>query len=241
MAIGLFRPMLENIQEANAVPVLAFSTLIACLSFAMPQTSANQSTVPSLSSRANYVKDLLDMFRLVRGVKGVMSGTWTWVADSPVAALLLSANMEDPDEPLGYDAEVAVRELENHIRTDAETEGQKIDYLDAMQHFRRCFPRGTAGKHCQGLVLAWPFLVSDKFFLAMVEGQHIALVILGFFGALLHMLKSVWWVGDKGRQLVAAVCNILPAERSAWMTWVRMRVNLNYDHHWSTTDSIESG
>ncbi|KAH6974775.1 hypothetical protein EDB80DRAFT_830602 [Ilyonectria destructans] len=176
-AIGLFRPMLENIQEANAVPVIAFSTLIADLSFAMRHASPDQSTVPTPTKYAN---DQLDVFRLVRGVKGILSRASTWAENSPISPLLLSTNMEDPEEPLSYDAEVAVRALEKHIHINAETEDLKVGYLDAMQQFRRCYPRGSASKHCPGVIFAWPFLVSNEFFFGYGRRKAHRLGYLGF-------------------------------------------------------------
>ncbi|KAH8600176.1 hypothetical protein B0O99DRAFT_682622 [Bisporella sp. PMI_857] len=198
-AVEIFRPMLENIQEANAMPVLAFSTLIACLQFTMPHTSLSQPTVPTPNK---YISDQLDMFRLVRGIKGVLDTAWTWAENSPLSLLFIGTAMEDPEEPLPYNAEVVVQALEKHIQINAETEELKNGYLDAMHQFRKCYPRGTPGNRCQTLVFAWPFLLSNNFFLAMLAGRPIALIILGYFGTLLHMLKSRWWVGNRGQQLL---------------------------------------
>ncbi|KAH7408843.1 hypothetical protein BKA64DRAFT_383222 [Cadophora sp. MPI-SDFR-AT-0126] len=38
-ALGLYRPLLDHITEGNCAPVVAFSTLVACLAMAIPQSS----------------------------------------------------------------------------------------------------------------------------------------------------------------------------------------------------------
>jgi len=234
-AIGLFRPMLDDIHPENAVPVVAFAGLVVCISFAMSQASHHQPASPSTAM--GFVREMVDIFRLVRGVKGVLRNSWSWVENSSVGPLLL-LDMGNSADPLGLDAEVAVKSLEARIHVEVETEVLRTEYLDAMQHFRACYPRQYLGLRCQGPILAWPVLVSDGFLSAVVEGKPIALAILGFYGALLHTLKDIWWVGDIGRQLVAAVCELLPPECECMMKWARQRVDFlnNFNQPRSTSE-----
>jgi hypothetical protein len=222
-AISLFRPLLDNIDSENAIPLIAFSTLVACLSFAMPQVSLHRLAPPS--TRISFVEHVLDIFRLMRGVRGVMESAWVWVKGSAVAPLL-TLSVEKLEEPLEFAAEVAVRALEARIHVDAESEDEKTDYLDAMNHLRTCYPRGPLGTHHQALIFAWPVLVSDRFFTTMNERKTIPIAILGFYGTLLHMLSHIWWAGDKGSRLVKTVSELLPPEWESVMKWARMRVDL---------------
>ncbi|KAF4635768.1 hypothetical protein G7Y89_g2316 [Cudoniella acicularis] len=206
-AISIFRPLLNNVDSQTAVPAVAFSTVIGCLSFAMPGISHLQE-LPSAGP--TFVKNLLDIFRLVRGVKVVLESTFQWVEDSPMAPLL-KLKLNDSEEPLEFNAEVAVREIEAKIRSEVHSEEQRLDYLDAVTVFRRCFPRGPFDFEDQdrSLISAWPAMVRDTFFADMLEMKiGFPLVILGYYGVLMHFMSSSWWVKDKGNKLVEAVSKL---------------------------------
>ena len=220
-AVSLFRVVLDNVDEQSAVPALAFSTLVACLSFAMPQEIMRTHT-----PEPTYVKNILDIFRLVRGVKDVMASTSQFVKDSHIAPLM-TMPLQNTEGPLDFHAEIAVRELEARILSGAEPMAFKNDYLDAVMIFRRCYPRGAFEAQHQALVSAWPVMVRDSFFaeiLGMKAG--IGLVTLGYYGVLMHLMRSTWWIQDKGRRLVEGIVNILTPEWQPLMSWPEERVGI---------------
>lgn len=232
-AISLFRPLLDHVDSQTAVPALAFSTLIGCLSFAIPQAFSH----PSARSPAGpeFVKNLLDIFRLVRGVKSVLGSASPWVKDSPMAPLL-TLQLENAEVPLEFNAEIAVREVEAKIRLNVLSEEQMLDYLAAMALFRQCFPRGPFGAQHQALISAWPVMVRDTFFAEMLEMKvGFPLVIMGYYGVLMHFMRSTWWIRDKGKRLVEAASGMLTLEWQNLMSWPRTAVGIQQD---CTLDSI---
>ncbi|PMD28782.1 hypothetical protein L207DRAFT_443499 [Hyaloscypha variabilis F] len=221
-AVSLYRPLLNHLSQENGAPVFAFSALLACLAIAMPEISHHQPAPPTTAMA--YLTNMFDTLGLIRGVKKIVACTWPWIQDTSVAPLLI-LNLEMFTERLEFDVEVAIRSLEARIRADAECEELKDEYLDAMRHFRKCYPRGKWEDVHQGIALTWPVLVSDGFFAALIEQRPIPIAILGLWGTVLDLLYDVWWVGRKGRRLVEALSELLPPGWESLMKWARMRVD----------------
>ncbi len=221
-AISVYRPLLNHVSEENCASIMAFSTVVACLAIAMPQISSHEPDPPS--SAMAFVTNMFELLSLIRGVKMIVACTWPWIQNTTVAPLL-EIDIEMFSDPLPFEAAEAVRSMEERIRAEAECELRE-DYLDAMKIFVKCYPRGSVGNMLQGIVLAWPAMVSDRFFTVMTERRPIPLAILGMWGKVLGMLHDVWWVGNKGQRLVAAVSELLPPAWESTMRWAKIRVNL---------------
>ena len=216
-AISLFRPLLDDVDSQTAVPVVAFSTLIGCLSFAIPQSFLRHLASPPTGPE--FMKNLLEIFRLVRGVKTVLGSASQWIKDSPMAPLL-TIQMEDAEIPLEFHAEIAVREVEAKIRLNIPSEEKRQEYLAAITLFRQCFPRGPFRAQHRALISAWPVMVQDTFFTELLEMKvGFPLVIIGYYGVLMHFMSSTWWIGHKGKRLVEAVFCMLEPKWQDLMSW----------------------
>ncbi|KAH8645939.1 hypothetical protein BGZ60DRAFT_521691 [Tricladium varicosporioides] len=237
-AISLFRPFLDNINRQMAVPAIAFSTLIGCLSFAIPQVF--QHPLEPHSAGPALVKNLLNIFRLVRGVGSVLASTSQWARDSPMAPLL-TLQMEDAEVPLEFNAEIAVREVEAKIRLEIPSEEQKLNYLTATTLFRQCFPRGSFKPEHQSLISAWPVMAQDTFFAEMLEMKvGFPLVIMGYYGALMHFMSSGHFVCHFSatlQQLLSVLT--IPSRNFYYLIYCRIRCRLI--HATMTGDDSNNG
>jgi len=161
-------------------------------------TSISFATLPELPPIAtDYLELILAKFRSLRAVKDMLQSVWPMLETSSVGLFLFMDTARRAD-PKAVNTEVA---------------------LDAVRYLRHSLQHKVQ-------VLTWPLLVSDLFFQAMTEREPAAIAILGFYGALLHMMEAVWYVGDKGYRIVSAAAEILPPEWKTLMRWASMHVNL---------------
>lgn len=218
-AITLFRNILDDISRENSTAVFIFASLIVCISFAIPQGPPQLAVSASIDS----VQALIDIFRLERGINGILKMIWPWIQDSAVAPLV-QMDLSDAEHPLHFDDEFALKSLEDLIRAEAESETFMNDYLDATRVFRACYPRRVLPRKQRSLIMAWPVLISQGFFTAMSDERPIALAILGFYGAILHDLRDVWWARERGLLVVTACCDLVPPKWESKMLWAKSRV-----------------
>ena len=147
-----------------------------------------------------------------------------WICQTSIAPLF-NVDIESTFKtPLDADLEEIMASLEKRIAEQAETEEMKAEYMSAMHRLRQSYPRGDWDSIHQGMIMAWPVIVSDGFFTAMTEGRQIAIAILGVWGTALDMMKGVWWIGRKGKMLVDAAYELLPAGWEALFAWARKNV-----------------
>ncbi|PVH73999.1 hypothetical protein DL98DRAFT_468550 [Cadophora sp. DSE1049] len=224
-ALSLYRPLLDHITENNCAPVVAFSTLVACLAVAMPQSSPDQQPLPAPRAvAAAYVKSMFKTLALVRGVNMIVICTRQWIKHTSIAPLV-NVDVEMAFNcPLDADVEGIMTSLETRIAEQAESEEMRDEYLSAVHRLRQCYPRGDWETIHQSMLMAWPVVVSDGFFMAMVEGRQIAIAILGIWGTILDLMRDVWWVSGKGRMLVDAAYELLPAGWEELFAWARKKV-----------------
>ena len=68
-------------------------------------------------------------------------------------------------------------------------------------------------------LLAWPIQLRSDYLGLLGEKRPEALVILAYYGTLLHFYNRSWVVGETGRRLVQALGEYLGPEWKDWMQW----------------------
>lgn len=222
-AVEQFRTILEEITPTNAAAVFIFSSLLACVSFAIPQELPETAAVSF--TPLDILQKMIDIFTLERGVQTVLEASWTWVKDGSIKPLMVHIPTE-PENDLRGDEEQALKSLESRIRNENKSEDLKIEALNSLRLLRAIHPFHALPIERINFIMAWPVLVSSKFFTAICERQPFAIAILGYYGAVLHELMNVWWVGDKGLRLVMACTDILDPRWDESMRWAKCRVGL---------------
>ena len=209
-AMELLKPVLQGLGSGDADAVATFIPLLTSISFA---------TLPELPPIAtDYLELILAKFRSLRAVKDMLQSVWPMLETSSVGLFLFMDTARRAD-PKAVNTEVALEALEWRVHAEVVSKLLRIEYLDAVRYLRHSLQHKVQ-------VLTWPLLVSDLFFQAMTEREPAAIAILGFYGALLHMMEAVWYVGDKGYRIVSAAAEILPPEWKTLMRWASMHVNL---------------
>jgi hypothetical protein len=147
----------------------------------------------------------------------MLQSTWPTLESSQIRLLFVDTGRRA--DPTAANTDVALEALEWRVHAEVVSKLHRAEYLDAVRYLRRSLQQKVQ-------VLTWPLFVSDLFFQVMTKRAPAAIVILGFYGTLLHMLEAVWWVGDKGYRIVSAAAEILPPEWKILMRWASMHVNL---------------
>ncbi|KAH8679547.1 hypothetical protein BGZ60DRAFT_427880 [Tricladium varicosporioides] len=223
LAVEHFRPILEEITPTNATAVFIFSSLLACISFAIPQESPETTALPF--TPLDTLQKIINIFTLERGVQTVLEACWAWVKNGSIEPLMVHIPTE-PENDLRDDEEQALKSLESRIGRESRSEELKTEALKALQLLRAIHPFNALPTEQMSFIMAWPVLVSSTFFTAICERQPVAIAILGYYGAVLHGLVGVWWVGDKGLRLVMACTDLLGPRWDECMRWAKCRVGL---------------
>jgi hypothetical protein len=84
---------------------------------------------------------------------------------------------------------------------------------------------GDLKGHREKISFTWPLLVDDEYIDMLEQRQPIGLVILAYYGAVLHRFHSVWVVGDAGKFLVRLVTEYLGSEWAQHLQWPNSYVN----------------
>lgn len=222
-AVSLFSSVITDINADNAVAAFLLSALILCISYAMPP-DPSQST-PSATEALEHI---FGLFRLQRGIKQVLDASRGFFRDSPVSTMLKVPFANDL--PLPADDEAMLQSIEQRVKAEPNIlELLRESYMMAIDGLRKCYPVKGKERDHQNAMLGWPVRVSAEFFDAAVAKKPIAVAILAIYGILLHALKNVWWIGDKGKMLVSASSSLLPPEWEDLVAWVRLRVD--FDDH----------
>lgn len=221
--VSLFRLALDRVTKENALPVFIFSSLIVCISFALPQPPLQE--LDRSPASTGPLQSILDVFSLERGIDSVVRTTWHWLMESPLASQL-HLDLQNPDFPIKFDDDIALSCLEARIHAEVEHDPMEAEYLDAMRCLREVYTRGSTAVEHKSAILAWPVMVSPGFYGAISERAPPAIVILSFYGALLHELRDIWWLGSAGVRIVGACSDLLDSDWDKVICLAKQRVGL---------------
>ncbi|KAK2760415.1 hypothetical protein FQN54_002485 [Arachnomyces sp. PD_36] len=224
-AMSLFRIVLDELSPDNAVPAFLLSSLLVCISSAMPKDPTQQ-LAPPLSS-TDPLQYIFGTFHLKRGIKQVLSKSWPWVKDSALSPIF-KVEFNDAETRLPSQEEAALSIIVERVEAESESEESKAIYLGAIRELRRCYPFENWDRAVQGLVFAWPVVVSAEFFQEMVDRKPLAMAILCYYGILMDASSHMWWIGDGGKRLVSATTELLGPEWERLTKWATARVGLAY-------------
>lgn len=221
--VSLFRPTLDRVTKENAQSIFAFSSLVVCIALAMPPTL--QRTSDPQPPSAGTLMGVFEVFDLCRSINHVLRLTWHWLLESPLA-LQLHIKPQKPRSLLAYDDALALDSLGTHIEQHPLSESCKSDYREALSGLRDVYAYSNAAAERMSAILAWPVLVPLAFYQAMSEGEPLSIVMLSFYGALLHDLRDTWWVNGTGMRVVTACSDQLDSPWETAMFRPKQRVGL---------------
>lgn len=217
-ALKGFNQAQKNVNEVNCGAILLFASLLSV------HVLSDKSFIGSEPDE--YLAHILSCINLMRSVQTVVvSEWWEHLKVSDLAPMLDVEPLEKP-WPIPKECE----KLSFLISDTAMDENQQQIYKFAIERLHWAFVRSNRTQEEHTVirwVIAWPVLLKGEFVDLLVKHEPPALIILAFYGVLMHFYKNNWVVGESGKSLVAAVNARLGKEWRAWLEWPRQMVDLS--------------
>ncbi len=211
---------LHNVTQSNCHALFALSSIVAMLALKFPYPSNSRSS-------SAPVDEIVDFFRLIRGVKTVLESASDWLLGGWLAPLL-HYDWDPTLVPLPDDLRVAFDEVE--ARNDAVTGDLKDRkaYHFALRNLKIKFQTSKVMEEEPALVFAWPVGVQEHYISALRRHEPMATVILAYYSVLLHTVDEQWWAAGRGSHLIEAISRTLPPEWLPLIQWPRESVQLGW-------------
>ena len=231
-AIRLALPSLNKLIPDNCNAVFAFAGMVAFSMFALPASSdAGVSLSP--------LDDMLQFFPLVRGIGSLLhnGNMRAWIKKGDLQTLLeprgnfldqerycLYINCFEKTDTLpgrwpvtGQPTALALptnlkagldglEALNEQLCRDTE----RLYYRTAIELLKTQFGIIGINTDSRTTVFVWAGLVPDGYLIALRARRPMALVILAYYGLLVHLGNNRWWCAGRGAALIGAVHQELP-------------------------------
>ncbi|KAL8950313.1 MAG: hypothetical protein Q9222_003636 [Ikaeria aurantiellina] len=210
-ALNGFNSMQKEVDESNCIPVLLFSALLG--SHLLGDRSRTHGLGPS-----EHLDHIISCVRLMRSVSKLVLKRWTsFLQESEIAPLMRSRNPQPPFAvPSEYHALDSLMQQSDLGQTSLDAYSAAIDrlyWLIALIDVPNSMPDTPRS------TLAWPVQLSDDYMLLLEQRRPEALIILLYYGVVLHFCRHAWAIGDSGALLVRAIESQLGGYWKPWLDW----------------------
>ncbi|KAF7504529.1 hypothetical protein GJ744_002149 [Endocarpon pusillum] len=210
-ALNEFKQVREHVEASNCGAILIFACLLALHVLADPPRRQGLNF-------SDYLDHFLGCINLLRGVRHmVISDWWSYLYESELKPLLA---VEEPEKP--YNIPDECRDLAE-LTTNSDLGPTSIKAYDvAIERLQWNFAASALGEGTSStirFVMAWPVQLKDDYFELLNERRPEALIILAYYGALLHFYRASWAIGDSGAFLIRAVGAHTGPHWGRWMAW----------------------
>ncbi|KAL4791289.1 hypothetical protein BDV19DRAFT_370778 [Aspergillus venezuelensis] len=168
-----------------------------------------------------FLEDFIQSLRLHRGVRAVTNQSWPLLLKSPLKSLLEAEGNALSSNPDNSGDECAtLMELVNSA--DSLNMTIRNTYRDTIKHLQNAFDgshQHPARFSAIGPIISWPVIIPPRYVDLLEERTPEALVILAYFGALLHSHREMWMFGDSGAYIVTSIKGYLGPDWETWLNW----------------------
>lgn len=218
-AVGLtgLNNTLLDINTETCVPIFIFSTMTGLHSF-----------YETFAFRDDTFNQFLDKFvssiKLLRGVKLVIGDRWEHMRTTELAELLDSGQVlrSPPISP-----EVETKPLREMLAmSDLGQSSFKI-YDQAIGKLQQVFNAEHQIQHSKGsinMIFAWPIMICSGYNDLLMQRRPEAMIILAYYGVVLHNRRDTWPVGDAGQYLISSISEHLGNHWERWMAWPKTMI-----------------
>ncbi len=210
-ALNGFNAIEKNVGVSNCGAIMLFTSLLALHVLADPSRSRGLNF-------SEYLDHFLGCINLMRGVRQVViQDWWPYLSESELKPLL---TVGDPKKP--YLIPDECRELAELTRNPDLGAASIKAYDDAIDRLQWNFAVSEVPSQTHSTIrwlLAWPAQLKDDYLELLNERRPEALIILAYYGALLHFYRGSWAAGDCGAFLIRAVNAHTGPYWGRWMAW----------------------
>ena len=211
-ALAQFNSGQIQVTDGNCVAVFAFSALLG--QHALFDTFSGASDLPTA------LEKLIGCINLHQGIRAVAGQSWEKVSrlvqtqDSPVDPAHMSA---------GTPASSGAGECDDLLRRlrDADMTQRTLQcYEEAVGILQYLFDTSRASDERRFIACQeWLVRVSKEFVSLLDQRRPEALVVVAFYGVLLHQARGHWAIANAGRFLIRAISSHLGQYWADWLAW----------------------
>lgn len=215
VALPHFSSQFTTVIKENSASMFVGATLIVV-------SSLNIALAHLAHEPPAAVDEMFGIFILLRGLTLVNGEKWEWVLESEIAPLFANRELGNSI----FLSDDIAGPLES-FRSDCQLKSEPIDritYLDAIEGLESCFKILSDKTQDFGMVLKWPIGVSKEYMALLSSHRPMALVVLAYYGVILHEMRDIWWVSEWGVKLVQGVYHMLDDEWKVMIEWPLKRI-----------------
>ncbi|KAI9738740.1 MAG: hypothetical protein M1834_008247 [Cirrosporium novae-zelandiae] len=215
-----FRLLLNNITPQNCNALFTASHLVTIFAFAFPQC-------PGYSGEPSPpVDEILKVSELARGSHTLAKTAGEWIARGKLEPLLRLGIMR-VSITLPQDTTSILEGLEVTNQASIDDEATTAIYTSTIQLLTKAFEATTIFPDDPAFTLLWLAMLDPRYVCFLKERKRMALVILAYYGVILHGSRRHWWSKTWGYQVVEAVYHHLDSDARSDMFWAMHKVGMS--------------
>ena len=229
-AIRLARPHIAASSPAHSEAIFNFSDFNSLFSFAEPvlrpentttNNNNNDGGTPTPPIPRDYLSDLLDSFKMARGIRAIIAKDPSVLAEKG-----LTNNPAWSYDLSEIEATVASRypqlpKLESLVSENVEDTDQRTATLKALHDLfvNMAFLEQSPKDHSSASLIQRWAISSDVAFLTLCDSRHpVALVVLAYYAVLVQMRTNIWFFQRWPRLILREIGAELRGSR--WAEWI---------------------
>ncbi|KAH7140988.1 hypothetical protein EDB81DRAFT_692560 [Dactylonectria macrodidyma] len=208
-AISLFNNDRSKVDETSCVARLLFSSLMS-----------RHLLSDALAHRDSGLDSFLDNFirynRLHRSIRSLSGDAWPFLRKSKLRDVMLWGEAVFTIQPRGHHCDEVARLL-----LSSNLDQNSREACQRATHFLQIGFDESKDREAQGrtihIIFWWAILMPEEFLDLLANRNPVAIIILGYYAALLEHRKRVWLIGDAANYLLNSVAGFLGDEWSGWL------------------------
>ncbi|KAI1113241.1 hypothetical protein F5Y14DRAFT_441951 [Nemania sp. NC0429] len=214
-ALGLFNVAKATVTTDEGLPAFLFSILLA-----------HQILFDTLSIRTDFpvfLDKLVTSFHFYAGVRTIAGESWNSIMTQyhQQTGLELSRKWKlDKGSETIFAAELV--HLSSRIRDTTTDLSVSIPCIEALDYLRnllsvRDVPQSRSFRYIN--VFRWAVIVPPDFVRLIEQRRPEALIIITYYGVLIHNARDFWVFGDAGAFIIRSITRFLGSYWAEWLTW----------------------
>ncbi|KAJ4016325.1 hypothetical protein NW752_003447 [Fusarium irregulare] len=215
-AISLFYSTITEVDSSNCVAIVLFSVTLG------HHVLADALSCWGPKGLEGFLDFYLGCLKINRGIHNIAVSAWPLLVKSEIESVLSWSRKETAKEPTGSECE-ALRSL---ISEGMGFYGfEKEACYTAINHLQLGFDALISEDEGvrYRMIFQWTLLMSPEFQGLIKKRKPEALVLLSYYGLLLHYGKTLWQVKNAGELLVKHIQEYLGRE---WLIWLEYPIRM---------------
>lgn len=218
-ALTAYIPLLQTIDERNCYAMFAFSVMLNALSLSFMQYPEEDDTPEDL------IEAFIKLFDMLFGATAIAYRGHMWLRQSKFAAYLGAPPFENPDiDNIRKDAQEALKRVvesapQSRPLKDLSGQDSRSALDTAATMLTALFVIKKDPNLDKGKIFGWPVYSGGQYLALLKDHEPRALVILAYFGVVLHYHSDRWFIRDLGKRLVEAVYEMVDESMRQHLRW----------------------